>query len=76
MNEKHPSSPGNMEAPGKSNSRVPQHGAKTHGKWHVPSSWGEGLERGQNQVTSFTVSFILEKEINEGNFNINEVARK
>lgn len=44
-------------------------------KWHVTSSQGQGLEHGQNKLTTFTVSFILEKEINEGNFNINEVAR-
>lgn len=42
MNEKHPSSPGNMEAPGKSNTRVPQHVAKTHGKWHVPAAGERG----------------------------------
>lgn len=62
-----------MEAPGESHTRVSRCVARTHGKWHVTSSWGEGVERGQNRVTSFTASFILEKEINDT--DANKVAR-
>lgn len=62
-----------MEAPGESHIHVSQRVARTHGKWHGTSSWGEGVERGQTRVTSFTASFILEKEINDT--DINKVAR-
>lgn len=64
---------GNVETSDKSHTQVSQHTAKTHRKRHVTSHGGDEVELSQNKLTSFTVSFIVEKEINEGNFNINEV---
>lgn len=42
---------GNMEAPDKDLGWVAYHSAKTL-KWHITSSWDEGLEHGQDELTT------------------------